>query len=311
MAKPFVRREGSFADKLEKVTVKNPRYSKKPSVNYSLPPTDQIGDDGVGHHHVSNSAATLLGRVLSADSYMPFQHKFFGDFASVKTFWCYITTKERDDRLRGLHGSVLLAESAKYTRINIKNFKAILMDAVWQMIHCNPELIQIITQAETIPFDSYYYYNRSNGVRIRRPEAHWYCRGLEIIREALLRGDTPDFTELRDDDKPFFSDVYNFGDKPEEWFADVTNFTYLFETPNPTKFNFNRLRRRVGLFANKPAQPKTKKAPKKETKTDTETSVDQRENEKTIDDLVKQGSVEGNEEVGYSVPAGMEGLVRH
>lgn len=163
----------------------------------NLPCADTVGSDGVDHINIYSKAKTDLGLALALSCPLSFRHSVFGKFKSVESFWFYLRTTERDDRIRTMSGGSLRKFAGKLKQQRVVNFCAIFMDANWQKVKQFPE-IENEMRDSVLPFEMYYTYRRVNGVRIRPTYAHWMISGFEEIRKALKENREPDFRWLMD-----------------------------------------------------------------------------------------------------------------
>ncbi len=177
------------------------RANKKVFINTML-----LQGDGIDHINIWDGAETELGMALSPSYQLKFHHSLFGSFNSIETFWRYIQSKERDDKIRSLSGRFLKNFVHSKLTINyVTNFKAIIMDAHWQKISGLQPLVDDII-ASTLPFDCYYINAQSN-IRTRPVMYGWICSGMEEIRIALKEDRDPNFSFLLDEKN---TDIYDF-----------------------------------------------------------------------------------------------------
>lgn len=195
----------TYREKLASAT--RGRIPRTRRVRDPLPNISAMGTDGVDHINIYTQGETELGRNLTHTARLSLNHSIFGRFDSMQSFWEYIRSEERDDRLRNLHGERLRRMVKKLTPAKVRNFRAIIMDANYQKIKQHPELVKAILASDK-PFDCWYRYNRNNGVPVRPGYAHWLIWGYEEIRTALKEGREPDFGELMESRKiGLFEDV--------------------------------------------------------------------------------------------------------
>jgi len=161
--------------------------------------------DGVDHYNIWEIAETELGKFLMHSSLNGFRHKLFGKFVSIESFWNYIQSEERDDQIRVMHGPILRTFIRKLNMRRVKNFRAIIMDANWQKIRQNKEMMTMMAES-TLPFDCYFI-NTKIGVRTRPSFFKWVVMGFDEIRQALKEGREPVFDFLLDVPD---SDIYQF-----------------------------------------------------------------------------------------------------
>jgi hypothetical protein len=170
-----------------------------------LPRADNIGEDGEGHINTWDTGTTKLGKRLAHSSHTPWRHKYFGQFSTLKGFWYYIKSDNRDDRFRTLTGPRLESlkrefEGMDQFTVEVPNFRALILDATYQKIQQFSDTEALMRESD-LPFDCYFY-NRSQdgeqGARIRLKFAVWLLDGLEEIRNALKEDREPDFTKYYD-----------------------------------------------------------------------------------------------------------------
>lgn len=163
-------------------------------------PLDWKGD-GEDHINIWRHAETELGRFLALDSELSVNHKYFGRFGSVETFWYYIQSRERDDRIRSMYGKTLKNFIRKLTREQVTNFRAMIGDTMYQRVLQYPPLLKALKDS-TLPFDYYYIDNRNEvGIPIRPNFFKWVLSAMEEIRRAVKEEREPNFTLLMDNRK--------------------------------------------------------------------------------------------------------------
>ena len=179
---------------------------------------NEVGDDGVHHINVWADGETNLGRGLSHGINCKFNHSVFGEFICMESFWHYIRSKERDDRIRILFGFKLNSFNKDLTHINVPNFKAVIVDANYQKILQYPAMMSDLRESE-LPFDCYFY--RTIGdekVRQRPAFSSWLIWGLDEIRNSLKEDRDPDFSPLIDNpDVDIYEGAKNAPLNPREY----------------------------------------------------------------------------------------------
>lgn len=201
MADNFTPRfENALSAKLARVrgSIRQNRLHRTLDVRDPLPDAMTIGEDGVTHINIWENAITDLGQALAHSTRFSFKHPVFGRFNNMESFWHYLRSEERDDRIRVMSGRALKSFATKLTPRRITNFRALIMDANWQKVRQYPEISDAMRDS-TMNFDCYYVYRRKNGIRIRPTFAHWMIKGFEEIRMALKNDRNPDFNFLMDD----------------------------------------------------------------------------------------------------------------
>lgn len=162
-------------------------------------------EDGVDHINVWEHANTELGKFLAHSSPFGFKHKIFGRFNSMESFWHYIQSVEKDDRIRVMHGPTLRLFVKKLEMAKVTNFRAIIMDSNWQRIKQHRDKMEMLAES-TLPFDCYYI-SKTSRMRVRPTFFKWLNMGFEEIRTAVKEGREPIFDFLLDHNN---SDIYQF-----------------------------------------------------------------------------------------------------
>lgn len=209
--KNFVPRNTAFKDQLSKLlpgTDRSKPHHHKKGGKFNQPMAAPKGKDGVDHLNIFEGAVTDLGKCLSHSNQLRFQHKLYGGFSNIESFWYYIRTEEHDDRVRKLTGNKLKVFADEMTPRRVKNFMAIILDANWQRICQYPELKAAVKE-NTLPFECYSYLKRQDGIRQRPPHAHWMMPLFEEISLALKEDREPNLTKFLDDQKiGLYDDVF-------------------------------------------------------------------------------------------------------
>ena len=157
--------------------------------------------DGIDHINIWIHAETDLGRFLALDSDLPVNHSYFGRFCSVETFWYYIQSEERDDRIRTMFGKTLKSFVRRLNRQHVVNFRAMIADTMYQRIQQYPPLLEAVKNS-VLPFDYYRFDNRNEvKIPIRPNFFKWLLSALEEIRKAVKEGREPNFGFLMDSRK--------------------------------------------------------------------------------------------------------------
>lgn len=174
-------------------------YDKSNSLTFDpLPNPMTIGEDGVDHINIWEQGETDLGKALAHATNLSFVHSRYGRFSNIESFWHYIRSSERDDRIRTMIGKTLKQFAYKLTPCRVPNFRAIIMNANYQKLVQNPEIIDVLVNTD-MPFDCYYIYRREDGIRVRPNSASWIISGFNEIRKAFKEEREPDLSFLRDD----------------------------------------------------------------------------------------------------------------
>jgi hypothetical protein len=189
---------GNMHDQLKSLlpNVRTTKSGRQNNRNPMISP-EMLGNDGDDHINIWDEGKTDLGKVLAHSTSIAFSHSIFGRFNSMEAFWHYIRSEERDDRIRVINSKALKKFVSKLTNVRVPNFRAIIMDSNWQKVNQYPAIVNAIKES-TLPFDCYYVYQRTGGVRIRPVWAHWVIPGFEEIRRALKEDREPNFDNLKD-----------------------------------------------------------------------------------------------------------------
>lgn len=193
----------TFQEQLSVLSKPKPR--KKNGIKDPSPSPMEWIEDGVDHINILRNGKTSIGDFLAHGAKFPFTHNVFGKFSNMESFWYYIQSTERDDRIRVLTGKHLTSFKNKLTTQRVKNFRAIIMDSNWQKIKQYKEAVASMRDSE-LPFDCYGI-DSNHGIRIRPIYFKWLLSGFEEIRRALKENREPDFTFLIDEKD---SGIYDF-----------------------------------------------------------------------------------------------------
>ena len=161
--------------------------------------------DGQDHINIWEKGQTKLGQFLSHGSHSPFHHPVLGMFNNVESFWHYIRSQERDDRIRTMNNIGAKKFSTQLHTVKVPNFYAIIMDTNYIKLKEYPEMLTLFKENE-LPLEMYFIY-KDKGVRIRPSFAVWVLEGFKEIKKALNEDREPDFTFLLE--KPT-DDLYSF-----------------------------------------------------------------------------------------------------
>lgn len=193
----------TFREQVSVTSESKPR--KKNGIKDPSPsPMEWIGD-GVDHINILRDGNTSLGDFLAHGTRFPFTHNIFGKFSNMESFWYYLQSTERDDRIRVLSGKPLMVFKGKLTFHRVTNFRAIIMDSNWQKIKQYKD-VAIVMRDSVLPFDCYRI-DSVRGLRIRPVYFKWLVVGFEEIRKALKEDREPNFDFLLDEEG---SGIYDF-----------------------------------------------------------------------------------------------------
>lgn len=165
-------------------------------------------EDGKDHINISIFSKTKLGKQLSIMGSNNFEHKVLGRFDSLESFWSYICSPIKDDRIRYLTGKKLKLFVKDKPIVYPTNFEALIADAIYNSVLQRPSVKKNIIDS-SLPFDMYVekkIENSDKKSRIRVRHHDWLIWTYEEIRKALKENRKPDFTLLMD--KPD-ADLYN------------------------------------------------------------------------------------------------------
>lgn len=159
--------------------------------------TDWKGD-GVDHININSNGVTNIGRFLSHDNNYGFVHPKLGRFASSRSFWLWLKSKERDDRLRTKVGAAAYNIFKNCSYRNVPNSRAIMLESDYQKLLQYPAAVDELISND-LPLDNYFF-DRDSELKIpRRPSNYyWLVEGWEEIRRAIKEKREPDFTKWLD-----------------------------------------------------------------------------------------------------------------
>ncbi len=186
------------AGRVHYVQNKDSNKSQRKTVNPPPYPhnVNSLVKDGVDHINISQNATTDLGLSLNPEIAIDFLHPVFGEFNSLTGFWYYIKSKERDNKCRKLIGKALRVFTDTLTLDEVKNFRAIILEAMWIKINQHDAIKEEVINS-TLPFDCYFI-DIHTKTRRRPKFFSWFLRGMNDIRNALKEGKTPDFSKYFD-----------------------------------------------------------------------------------------------------------------
>lgn len=225
-------------EQLRKFKQTNKLNSKRP-LALSTAITDWKAD-GEDHINVNTAGNTSIGQFLAHDSYFGFVHPKFGRFASSRSFWLWLKTQERDDRLRDRTGVMANNIFRNCTHRQVPNARAIMLDADYNKLKQYPDALEAFKNSE-LPLDTYYFTRTEDGSFPRRPSTFfWLVEGWEEIRNALKEDREPDFSK--------WLDVQGSG---------IYDYVFNNEGHSPSILNSNRQRSVYPARANKAKRQKS------------------------------------------------------
>lgn len=157
---------------------------------------NELAADGEDHINISLFGKTELGSALSNEVSIDVTHNIFGRFRSVTGFWYYIKSKERDDRCRRLVGKTIKEFSRKLTLSEVSNFRAIILDTVYQKVKQYPAIEEAMKNS-TLRFECYFEDNKT-GLRQRPNYFTWFLDGMEEVRNAVKENREPNLSRFLD-----------------------------------------------------------------------------------------------------------------
>ena len=191
-----------LAMSLNRVKANSDISRKQTSVMNSLPPLpnpNKYKGDGIDHILIAFTSTTELGKKLRKGYPSKFKHPTLGRFLSVENFWMFITSEERDERMRFMKTGVLNIFYKQCTPKSVVNILAIIANSLWLVVSQNKELCNELKNSD-LPFDLYGKFNKSvsdSTVIIKRPGyAAAYIHAVEEIRKALKENREPNFSKL-------------------------------------------------------------------------------------------------------------------
>lgn len=213
-AREFMDQARSRVDTMERRPPKPIRQYTIPGVNgkFSTRPFrhDTPMLDGLDHINVAHDAVTELGVALNMDFEMAWSHPVLGDFLSLSNFWQYITRPVADDGIRFLKGFNLrrvmkrVREAGEET-VNVENFRAILLHAIYERI-TQSDIFEMFITSE-LPFENYYAATDKGQPARRQNTASWMIPALEMMRHCMIHDITFPAEQFCDTDRSL-DDIY-------------------------------------------------------------------------------------------------------
>ena len=169
-----------------------------------LPDPQTRGEDGVDFINTWY-AETPLGRALGVESRSRFRHSHYGMFASVEALMYYLRSPSRASVIRTMRGFELRRLPDLLHPSNITNFKAKVIDSLYQAIIHDPARLAVVkANPNTLPIE--HFRKEATGLRVRGAESGWLIYGTNLVRVAI-QNDTPlDLSALLDDNTTFIYD---------------------------------------------------------------------------------------------------------
>lgn len=216
----------------KKFNTKHKRVVRSKEECFILPPLDTFKEDGVDHINIKNYSKSNLHGLLSMETGLEFYHNVYGKFKTIRGFLDYLTSVEKDDRLRRLQGSNLRDLSSVMTKVKVKDLKFIILDALYQRILQYKDSIDLI-KANNLPIDCYYV--NKTGVRIRPIYSSWYITGVNVIVKAIKNDEVPDLTFFKDkeddQDETRIKNVFIYNTVKFYFLNDLLDYKYWLNKP--------------------------------------------------------------------------------
>lgn len=165
------------------------------SYDYNHPNT--FGQEGVDHINISSRSTTRLGKLFDPSYFKTVNYPHIGKFGSVMNLWYWMRTDPVSDVLRRATGEklrkhLLQTKSDAY----VPNFRVIIAVATYEKIKAYPDTIEELKKLPAdIPFVSYYV-PQTALLRVCSNYANVIVPIAEMIREALIKGEEPNFAAL-------------------------------------------------------------------------------------------------------------------
>lgn len=141
-------------------------------------------NDGEQHINTSAMAVTKLGKMLSMNANVPFNHPDLGPFKSVGGLWYFVGMNEpRDDAFRTLFGGACRQRGQKVEMREVRGFRTIIADATWIKVNSDEQLVKAMVEND-LPYLCYFTVGDMN-MRQSPPMADWYMPVLEEIGRTL------------------------------------------------------------------------------------------------------------------------------
>lgn len=163
--------------------------------------------EGVDHINIGENSVTDLGKMLSLDANIGFDHPIFGKFKTLRGYWYYISCgQNKEDRFRYLTGVQLFdlyKRTANQLRnknqsFYIKNFKAIILEGCYLKMIQNQQLHDLVFD-NIIDIDC--YSTLPSGLRKEYSYSRWWITGVRLIIRAIQTGKAPDYKLFMETDK--------------------------------------------------------------------------------------------------------------
>lgn len=181
-------------------TRNNGNRNNRQSPIKQLLPLGSIGDDGIDHINFSRGATSQIGKLLSFESQLETKVPYAGRFRTMQNYWHFLKSPSHDDRFRNAQVAKLRSmykaeeERAESNIPPVANFQALVVFGMYHRIADLPALSEGV-RTIGLPFD---LYSVTNEVRVRPSPASWLVPAMEVIREALVNHEEPNFFDFLD-----------------------------------------------------------------------------------------------------------------
>jgi hypothetical protein len=144
--------------------------------------------DGVDHYNVSIFSENSLGRVVSLEFKCIFKHPEYGEFHSLKSFYYWLYSGKKADKVRNLTGKDLeFAAKNLFKAVSInKKFKEEIVAANFYKIKSFKFIQKMLLESKQVPFVCYKYLgNKLNNTGIgfdKTKQNQYFLDSLEEIR---------------------------------------------------------------------------------------------------------------------------------
>lgn len=163
--------------------------------NYCHP--NAYGAEGVDHINISVRSQTRLGLLLDPSYYKIVDYPHIGKFSSVLNLWYWLKTSPLDDSVRRLTGFKLRNRIAGMVQQkHVHNFRAIIALATYRKLLQYPHILDDLRNLPAdVDFISYYT-PKGSAIRICSNYAATVVEIVQLIKRAVDKGQTPDYTPL-------------------------------------------------------------------------------------------------------------------
>jgi hypothetical protein len=145
-----------------------------------------VKDEGITHINMSSYSNTEIGRFLAQKSRYKISHHRYGEFVTIENLWVWLRDAEHLDKIKRMNNRQLKQRLRTAEKVEIRNFKAIILDAHYIRLKQHPEMMESFVTSE-LPLDLYY----KSGEWYERPSyaTYWLIPALEDLRRMLKQGE--------------------------------------------------------------------------------------------------------------------------